>query len=330
MAVSLKVQVISTKYFMCINQGHYVIYQQNIKFDRLIFWPEGAYTDAMHFLIHESWLHRLIGKYPKWAKNPEIPNQQESLFCKDTARLPSITSQLVWSGPCLGGGVLFHYHFWWGGPLPPRFLGGSSSTTTSRGVLFHHHFLWGPCDQSHNALDVTCLLSRHQLMGLVWCSYLYTAAPVHHEKGHMGPSLNRLTDRQTQLKTLPSHTMLLVVTNTRCYLFALHTPTDGSGLMQLLIYCCPSASWERSHGTPELNRLTDRQTWLKTLPSRILRMPAVIIWVRSVNAPIPWTDPSFCGEMQVWQTRQSNKCESVDHIWNYKAYSVLCIRTFSV
>ena len=70
MAASVKVQVISTKYFMCINQGHYVIYLQNMKFERLMLWPGGAYTDAMHILIHESWLHRLIGKYPKWAKKP--------------------------------------------------------------------------------------------------------------------------------------------------------------------------------------------------------------------------------------------------------------------
>ena len=69
MAASRKVQDISTKYFMCINRGNYVIYLQNMKFERLILWPGGAYTDAMHFLIHESWLHRLIGKYPKWAKN---------------------------------------------------------------------------------------------------------------------------------------------------------------------------------------------------------------------------------------------------------------------
>ena len=68
MAASGKVQVISTKYFMCINQGHYVIYLQNMKFERLILWPGGAYTDAMHILILESWLHRVIGKYPKWAK----------------------------------------------------------------------------------------------------------------------------------------------------------------------------------------------------------------------------------------------------------------------
>ena len=54
MAASGKVQVISTKYFICINREHYVIKLQNIKFERLILWPGGAYTDAMHIFIHES------------------------------------------------------------------------------------------------------------------------------------------------------------------------------------------------------------------------------------------------------------------------------------
>ena len=54
MAASRKVQVISTKYFMSINQGYNVIYLQNMKFERLILWPGEAYTDAMHILIHES------------------------------------------------------------------------------------------------------------------------------------------------------------------------------------------------------------------------------------------------------------------------------------
>ena len=45
MAVSGKVQLISTKYFMCINWGHYVIYLQNKKFVQLILWPGEAYTD---------------------------------------------------------------------------------------------------------------------------------------------------------------------------------------------------------------------------------------------------------------------------------------------
>ena len=44
MAASRKVHVILTKYFMCINQGYYVIYQQNMKFMQLILWPGGAYT----------------------------------------------------------------------------------------------------------------------------------------------------------------------------------------------------------------------------------------------------------------------------------------------
>ena len=48
MAASQKVHVILTKYFMCINQGHNVIYLQNRKFVRLIVWPGGAYTDATH------------------------------------------------------------------------------------------------------------------------------------------------------------------------------------------------------------------------------------------------------------------------------------------
>ena len=39
MAASQKVHVISTKYFMCINQGHYVMYLQNMKFLQSILWP---------------------------------------------------------------------------------------------------------------------------------------------------------------------------------------------------------------------------------------------------------------------------------------------------
>ena len=48
MAASRKVHVISTKYFMCINWGHNVIYLQNMKFNQLTVWPGGAYTDATH------------------------------------------------------------------------------------------------------------------------------------------------------------------------------------------------------------------------------------------------------------------------------------------
>ena len=48
MAASQKVQVILTKYFMCINRRHYVICLQNIKFVQSILWPGGVYTDATH------------------------------------------------------------------------------------------------------------------------------------------------------------------------------------------------------------------------------------------------------------------------------------------
>ena len=45
MAASEKVHVISTKYFMYINWGYYVLYLQNMKFLQSILWPGGAYTD---------------------------------------------------------------------------------------------------------------------------------------------------------------------------------------------------------------------------------------------------------------------------------------------
>ena len=48
MAASQKVHVISTKYFMCINQEYYVICLQNMKFVQSIVWPGRAYTDATH------------------------------------------------------------------------------------------------------------------------------------------------------------------------------------------------------------------------------------------------------------------------------------------
>ena len=57
MAVSRKIHVISTKYFMCINWGHYVIYLQKMKFVRLIPWPGGAYTDDTYATKFESRSH---------------------------------------------------------------------------------------------------------------------------------------------------------------------------------------------------------------------------------------------------------------------------------
>ena len=57
MAASRKVQLISTKYFMCINWGQYVIYLQNKKFVQLILWPGGAYTDDAYATKPESRSH---------------------------------------------------------------------------------------------------------------------------------------------------------------------------------------------------------------------------------------------------------------------------------
>ena len=82
MTVSQKVHMILTKYFMYINQGHYVIYLQNMKFVQLILWPEEAYTDDTYATkvksmipyydsFHESWLYRFIGMYPKWARKSQ-------------------------------------------------------------------------------------------------------------------------------------------------------------------------------------------------------------------------------------------------------------------
>ena len=48
MAASQKVHMILTKYFMCLNQGHYMIYLQNMKFVWSILWPGGVYTDATY------------------------------------------------------------------------------------------------------------------------------------------------------------------------------------------------------------------------------------------------------------------------------------------
>ena len=79
MAVSQKVHVISTKYFMGINQQHYVVYLQNMKFVQLILWPGGAYTDDTYATtaaitipyydsFHESQLYRLIMAMPNEPK----------------------------------------------------------------------------------------------------------------------------------------------------------------------------------------------------------------------------------------------------------------------
>ena len=60
MAASQKVHVILTKYFMCINWGHYVIYLQSMKFVQLLLWPGGAYTDDTYATKPESRSHIMI------------------------------------------------------------------------------------------------------------------------------------------------------------------------------------------------------------------------------------------------------------------------------
>ena len=60
------------------------------------------------------------------------------------------------------------------------------------------------------------------------------------------------------------------------YLFALQTPTDGSGLMQLLIYTAAPVHHGKITWDPPRVEQTDRQTCVKTLPSRTLRIRAVM------------------------------------------------------
>ena len=60
MAACRKVHKISTKYLICINWRHYVIYLQNMKFVQLILWPGGAYTDNTYATKPESRSHIMI------------------------------------------------------------------------------------------------------------------------------------------------------------------------------------------------------------------------------------------------------------------------------
>ena len=80
MAASWKVHIISTKYFMCIYQGHYVVYLQNIKFLWSILWPgdmytDAAYTDAPKIMIpysDEIMNHDYIGSLACMPNEPKI------------------------------------------------------------------------------------------------------------------------------------------------------------------------------------------------------------------------------------------------------------------
>ena len=150
-------------------------------------WDPPEQTDRQTNMTENiTFLHYIVG------------GNKKAFFLRHTTHLPSSTSQLVWSGPCLGrggssstttsGGVLFHHHFW----------GGSSYSTTSRGVLFHHHFQWGPlplpllggsssattsggfpCDLSHNAV-IYCYRMPQCIMGKIYMG---------------SPPTDRLTDK---------------------------------------------------------------------------------------------------------------------------------------
>ena len=89
MAATLKVHVISTKYFLCIYWGHSWIYLQNMKFLQSMLSQEQLYTDAAYAnaakimipYIDEIMNHDYIGSFacmpnePKMLKRFKIPIQ---------------------------------------------------------------------------------------------------------------------------------------------------------------------------------------------------------------------------------------------------------------
>ena len=151
-----------------------------------------------------------------------MKDQQGSLFSilRHTAHLPSSTSQLV----------LFHHlfciHFWGGGQLPCSLPGGPTSVFTSGGgVHFRVHFWEGSTSMFTSGVGV-------HFWGVHFCV-------------HFGGGVH------------VTYPIMLLYT-----------------AIEFL-----SASWVKFTCPPpqEFNRLTDRQTRLKTLPSRTLRMRAVIM-----------------------------------------------------
>ena len=203
---------------------------------------------------------------------------RKPFFLRHTARLPSSTSQLV----------LFHHlfciHFWGGstsmftggGPLPCSLLGGSTSMFTSRGVHFHVHFggvhfhvhFWGGVHfHVHFWGDPT-----YPIMLLIYCYRMLQCimgkirhgTPLHfhvHFWGGGGP--------------LPcSHLGGIHF----CVHFWGGVPCDLSHNALIYCYRMPQCIMGKIHmgppPPPQLDRQTDRQTRLKTLPSRTLRMRA--------------------------------------------------------
>ena len=95
MAASQKLHVISTKYFMCINQRHYVIYLQNMKFLQSILWPGGVYTDANATKImtpysDEIMNHDYIGSFWQCQMSQKAPECETFIPAKDREMSPYI------------------------------------------------------------------------------------------------------------------------------------------------------------------------------------------------------------------------------------------------
>ena len=108
MAASRKVQVISTKYFMCINWGYYVIYLQNMKFVQLILWPGGAYTDKTYVTKSESRSHTrihfmnhdYIGSF--WQCQMSQKAQHQTALILNTRDFPFLCKEIV------GYNIIYH------------------------------------------------------------------------------------------------------------------------------------------------------------------------------------------------------------------------------
>ena len=164
--------------------------------------------------------------------------QQGSLFSKvyrplaqqyfSAGPLPPSSVSTSWGGgastsmftlggplPCSLGGVHFHVHFWGGGstsmlilgggPLPCSLLGGVHFCVHFwGGVHFYVHF-WGGsllCSLlggSHMTYPIMLLYTAIECPSASWAKFTWDPPPPHKE-------LDRLTDRQTLVKTLPSRT----------------------------------------------------------------------------------------------------------------------------
>ena len=87
-----------------------------------------------------------------------------------------------------------------GGPLPRSLLGGPLPYSLPGGVHFHVHF-WG----AHVTYPIMLLYTVIECPGALWAKFTWDPSP-HKE-------LDRLTDRQTLVKTLPFFTTWRAVIN---------------------------------------------------------------------------------------------------------------------